>query len=136
MGALLMPPPSSREQAIEQAAKVWRIIGSPEWFDEASVRARTARAFDRGFHPQGSARQLVAILTHGNRKPRLAGVAVPTLVIHGKADPLVPVEGGMDTADAIAGAELLLIEGMGHDLPRPAWPQMVDAISRLTARAA
>ncbi len=135
MAALMMPPPQTREQAVEQAVKVWRIIGSPEWHDDDGVRARTGRAFDRGFHPSGSARQLVAILAHGNRKPRLGAVTAPALVIHGKADPLVPFAGGIDTAESIPGAELLLIDGMGHDLPRQVWPALVDSIGRLTERS-
>ena len=75
------------------------------------------------------ARQLAAVLTQKNRKPELGSVAVPTLVIHGVDDPLVPVEGGKDTAEAIPGAKLIIIDGMGHDLPHGgAWPQIVDAI--------
>ena len=69
------------------------------------------------------------MLADGDRKQRLRSVQVPTLVIHGKNDPLVPVEGGVDTADAVPGARLLVIEGMGHDLPRGAWPQILDAIA-------
>ena len=74
-------------------------------------------------------RQLLAILKGGNRKPELSKVTVPTLVIHGADDPLVPVEWGKDTADAAPGAELLIIEGMGHDLPRQVWPRIVEAIA-------
>ena len=93
----------------------------------------TAESYDRCYYPQGMARQLTAILAHGNRKPSLASVTAPTLVIHGADDPLVPVEGGKDTAEAIRGAELLIIEGMGHDLPHSgAWPQIIDAIAEHT----
>jgi pimeloyl-ACP methyl ester carboxylesterase len=79
----------------------------------------------------------VAVLTQQNRKPELGSVAVPTLVIHGADDPLVPVEGGKDTAEAIPGAELIIIDGMGHDLPHDgdgAWPQIVDAIANHTQK--
>ncbi len=76
------------------------------------------------------ARQLVAILANGNRKPKLGSIKVPTLVIHGGDDPLVPVEGGKETAESIPGAELVIIEGMGHSLPPEAWPQIVDAIAK------
>ena len=136
MAVLLSPPPSTRDAAIEQGVRTWRTIGSSGFpFDEANVRKRTALAYDRCFHPTGTARQLAAILAHGSRRARLAHVKIPTLVIHGEADPLVPVEGGRDTAASIPGAELLLIEGMGHDLPAGAWPRIVGAIAALTERA-
>jgi pimeloyl-ACP methyl ester carboxylesterase len=90
-------------------------------------------AFDRGFNPPGVARQMTAILASGSRRTKLRSVRIPTLVIHGTDDPLVPLAGGVDTADAIPGAERLFIEGMGHDLPRGAWPTIVDAITRLTS---
>ena len=136
MAVLMAPPPASRAQAIEQGVRAWRAIGSPEFPpDEARLRERIAQLFDRSFHPPGEARQLAAILAHGNRKPRLADVTAPTLVIHGAADPLVPLEGGRDTAAAIPGAELLVIEGMGHDLPPEVWPRLVAAISSHTERA-
>jgi pimeloyl-ACP methyl ester carboxylesterase len=110
---------------------VWRTIGSPGFpFDEEEVRERSERIFERGIHPAGVARQLVAILASGGRRQALGGLRAPTLVVHGAADPLIPVEGGRDTAAAIPGAELLEIEGMGHDLPRGAWPRIVDAIAR------
>jgi pimeloyl-ACP methyl ester carboxylesterase len=136
MAALVAPPAASREAAIEQGVRTWRVIGSPGFpLDEARIRERTARLFDRCFHPPGVARQLAAILAHGNRAPKLAAVRAPTLVIHGDADPLVPLEGGQDTADAIPGAELLVIEGMGHDLPPELWPHFASAIARHTERA-
>jgi len=92
--------------------------------------------YDRSNHPEGQARQLAAIMAHGNRAPLLASVRAPTLVIHGSDDPLVSVEGGKDTAAAIPGAELLLIPGMGHDMPAPLFPKLVDAISTHTHKAA
>ena len=92
-------------------------------------RKIAAQAFDRSLYPEGPARQLVAILTQENRRPALASVSVPTLVVHGADDPLVPVECGRNTAAAIPGAELMIIDGMGHDIPHSgAWPQIVDAI--------
>jgi pimeloyl-ACP methyl ester carboxylesterase len=136
LGALLAPPVAGREANVERGVATWRVIGSPGFpFDEPRIRERAGRAFDRGFHPEGVARQLSAILASGSRHERLAGVRAPTLVIHGQADPLVPAECGIDTADAVPGAELLLVEGMGHDLPRGAWPTILDAIAKLTARA-
>jgi pimeloyl-ACP methyl ester carboxylesterase len=136
MGVLLAPPPTTREEAIERSVIVFRTIGSPGFpFDENDIRSRAARGFDRGFNPAGTVRQLVAILASGNRKAALSAVRVPTLVIHGKDDPLVPFPAAQDTAAAIPGAELLAVDGMGHDMPRAVWPRMVDAISALTARA-
>jgi len=136
MGALTTPAPTEREAAIEHGVKLWRVIGSPGFrFDEAWVRDRAARAFDRGVSPAGFARQLVAILASGNRKPALGAVRTPSLVIHGAADPLVPLAGGRDTAEAIPGAELLVLEGMGHDLPKPLWTTFVDAIAKHAERA-
>ncbi len=136
MGALLAPPPTNREQSIERGVMVFRAIGSPGFpFDEAEIRQLAARSYDRGFNPTGVVRQMVAILASGSRKEALKSVHAPALVIHGKDDPLVPVEAGKDTAEAIPNARLLLIDGMGHDLPRPVWPQIIDAISALTASA-
>jgi pimeloyl-ACP methyl ester carboxylesterase len=136
MAVLMTPPPSDRAGSLDAAVRTWRTIGSPGFpFDEAKIRARAGRLYDRSFHPEGTARQLAAILAHGNRAERLRNVTTPTLVIHGAADPLVPLEGGRDTARSIPGAELLVIEGMGHDLPEGAWPTLVGAISEHTAKA-
>ena len=99
-------------------------------FDEDRIREREGRFFDRGLSPAGLARQLAAILASGSRKEALQSVTAPTLVIHGDADPLVPVEGGIDTADAIPGAELMIIEGMGHDLSPAVMPRVIEAIVR------
>jgi pimeloyl-ACP methyl ester carboxylesterase len=136
MGVLLAPPPTTREEAIQRSVVVFRTIGSPGFpFDEDDIRGRAARGFDRGFNPGGTVRQMVAILASGSRKEALKAVRVPTLVIHGKDDPLVPFPAGQDTAAAIPAAELLAIDGMGHDMPRAVWPRFIDAISALTARA-
>jgi pimeloyl-ACP methyl ester carboxylesterase len=138
MGALIAPPPWEREANIEHMIGVFRTIAGPGFpFDVEWTRRTMAASFDRCFCPQGMARQLVAILAQPNRKPALASVKAPTLVIHGTADPLVPVEGGKDTAQAIPGAQLILIEGMGHDLPHGgAWPRIVEAIAAHTLKAA
>ncbi len=135
--AVLMTPPSpDREGNIERGLKVFRAIGSPGFpFDEERIRDFAGRSFDRGFHPDGVARQICAILASGNRKPLLASVKCPTLVLHGKADPLVRFEAGVDTANAIPGAKLVAIEGMGHDLPRGTWPTIVNEICEVAARA-
>jgi pimeloyl-ACP methyl ester carboxylesterase len=132
------PPPPQREANIEHMIGVFRTIAGPGFpFDVEWTRQIMAQSFDRCFCPQGTARQLFAILTQPNRKPALASIKAPTLVIHGVADPLVPAEGGKDTARAIPGAQLILIEGMGHDLPHGgAWPQIVDAIAAHTHKVA
>jgi pimeloyl-ACP methyl ester carboxylesterase len=137
MRVLMTPAPTQRAAYIEHHVEVSKVIGSPGFpFDAEAVRARAARVFDRGVFPAGIARQLVAILASGNRKAALASVRAPTLVIHGTADPLVPIAGGRDTAEAVPGAELFEIEGMGHDLPREVWPRLVDAIAKHAGRSA
>lgn len=133
---LLAPAATDREGAIQRVIDTYRVIGSPGFeFDEAALRDRAGLSFDRAHDPAGVARQLAAILTTHDRTPDLAKVAVPTLVIHGSQDTLVDVSGGRATAAAVPGAELLLVEGMGHDLPRQMWPEILDRISALVARA-
>jgi pimeloyl-ACP methyl ester carboxylesterase len=135
MAMLVRPPVFERSAYIDQAVEIWRTIGSPGFpLDEQRVRGRAAAHFDRGYHPAGIARQLVAVVASGDRTAALGKVSTPSLVIHGAADPLVPIEGGKATAAAIPGASLLLIEGMGHDMPREVWPRIVGAISELTAK--
>lgn len=136
MAALLAPPPERREEAIEQGLRTWTTIGSPAYpADPAELRARIAADYDRCFYPEGTVRQLVAILATGDRTEGLARVRVPTLVIHGEADPLVTLTGGQATAEAIPGARLLTFPGMGHDLPRALWPEFVRAIAELAREA-
>jgi pimeloyl-ACP methyl ester carboxylesterase len=95
---------------------------------EQGARQVVLNAFERGVHPAGFARQLAAIFASGSRKEALHSVRVPTLVMHGEADPLVPLAGGIDTAQSIPDAKLHIIEGMGHELPPAAWPEIVEAI--------
>lgn len=129
---LLTPPPMEREANIIYTLDVWRTFSGKGFsLDQDWHRKIAAQAYDRSFYPEGVARQMAAVVTQNNRKPELGSVSVPTLVIHGADDPLVPVEGGKDTAEAIPGAELIIIDGMGHDLPHDgdgAWPRIVDAI--------
>jgi pimeloyl-ACP methyl ester carboxylesterase len=133
---LLGKAPSEREAYITHAAKMWSIIGSPGFErDELELRALLELSFERGPSPAGTARQLGAILASGDRRRELRAVQAPTLVIHGEADKLVSPSGGRATAKAIDGAELLTIPGMGHDLPREAWPQILGAIEQLARRA-
>jgi pimeloyl-ACP methyl ester carboxylesterase len=127
---LMAPPPATKEEYFERFANTWKVlrVGSfPE--DEALDPARAARTFERGLNPAGVGRQLRAILASGSRKERLRSVTASTLVIHGTVDPLVRPEGGKDTAASIPGAKLLMIEGMGHALPIPMWPQIIGAIA-------
>src|SRR6266542_3608830 len=129
-------PPATREGRIEHSIWVRRVLsGSLDPFDEADERRRSERAYDRSYYPMGAARQLVAVLAADSRLERLKDVKVPTLVIHGIDDSLVPVENGRRTAAAVPGARLLEFEGMGHELPERVWPQVVDAIEE-TARKA
>jgi pimeloyl-ACP methyl ester carboxylesterase len=135
-GRLAMGPAADREDAIQRSVDTFRAIGSPGFdFDETSVRDRAARSFDRCFLPSGQARQLAAVLGQSNRVPELQKLDLPSLVVHGAADPLVPVEGGRDTARAIPGAELWVVEGMGHDLPKAIYAELADRIANLTRRA-
>lgn len=134
--ALLAPRPADLDGNLDRVVSLFRVIGSPGFpFDEEWIRERERRAYERGHHPAGSLRQLVALLTASSRRDALGEVRVPALVVHGDADPLVPIEAGVATARAIPGAELLVIPGMGHDFPRPVWPRIIDAVTRLTARA-
>jgi pimeloyl-ACP methyl ester carboxylesterase len=116
--ALTMSPPRSRDEAIEQGAMLWRIIGSPGFtFDEDFIRNRAGEAYDRAFHPAGTGRQLAAIINQPDRTVELGNLQMPVLVIHGEADPLVDSSGGRATAAAIPGSQLKLVAGMGHSLP-------------------
>jgi pimeloyl-ACP methyl ester carboxylesterase len=132
MELFLTPAPEEREAYIEHHAKRSKVIWGSLNYDEEDVLQRATREYDRAFYPQGMARQFVAAFAHGDRKSRLASVTAPTLVIQGAEDPLIPVENGKDTAEAIPGAELLIVDGMGHSLPRDAWPKIVDAIAKHT----
>jgi pimeloyl-ACP methyl ester carboxylesterase len=133
--ALLAPPPTNRAEAIERAVRNQKILGSPGYpMDEAWIREIAGQAYDRGFDPLGVARQQLAIYASGDRTTALAHVRAPALVVHGDADPLVQLPGGQATAAALPDAELLVIPGMGHNLPRAIWPTLVAAISRLADR--
>ncbi|WP_238342978.1 alpha/beta fold hydrolase [Nocardioides cynanchi] len=134
--AMLRPIKPGREAYAESSVAMWRMIGSPGFdHDDNRIREAAREAYDRGVSSAGALRQMLAILTQPNRSPALRGVRVPTLVVHGLADRMVHVSGGRATAAAVPGAELLLIDGMGHDLPADLYPTLVDAISRVVARA-
>jgi pimeloyl-ACP methyl ester carboxylesterase len=137
MELLLAPAPRERDPYIQHMTVLFKAMAGRGFaFDEAWTRMITGRAYDRSFSPEGTARQVYAVMTQGNRKKALASVTVPTLVIHGTDDPVVPWEAGRDTAEAIPRAELMLIDGMGHDLPHGgAWPRIVEAIAAHTSKA-
>jgi pimeloyl-ACP methyl ester carboxylesterase len=133
---LLRRAPEEREAFIEYNTRVFEAIGSRGLpFDRERVRAMVARSYDRGRDPAGPGRQLGAIIASGDRSAELRKIRVPTLVIHGSKDRMVAKSGGVATARAIPGARLMIVDGMGHDLPEAAWPQLVEAIAA-HARAA
>lgn len=134
---LLAPAPSERTAYIEHMVALFRAMAGRGFaFDEGWTRATTARAYDRSFSPEGTARQVSAAMNQPDRRSALHSVTAPSLVIHGTDDPVIPAEAGRDTAEAIPGAALMLVEGMGHDLPHGgAWPQIVEAIAKHTAKA-
>ncbi len=136
IGALLSPPAATRDEAIERTVSIVRVIGSPGFeLDEADLRWRTGLAYDRADDPVGVGRQLVAIAASGARTSALESVSVPALVLHGADDPLVDVSGGRATARAIPGAELIVFDGMGHNLPRELWAEIARRIGALVQRA-
>lgn len=132
---MLRPAARDRDGYIRDHLQTYREIGSPEFgFDADRRRELAGLMFDRGIHPAGSARQMAAIVTAGDRTESLRGLRIPTTVIHGDADPLVNQSGGRATAAAIPDARLVIMPGMGHDLPRQLWPEIVDAIAENAAR--
>ncbi|GAA2403801.1 alpha/beta hydrolase [Streptomyces glaucosporus] len=136
VAVLAAPAPRDREEAVERAVRSAAAIGSPAHpVPAGELRERAAAAYDRSHRPEGFARQYAAILASPDRTAGLHAVTVPTLVVHGAEDPLVHRSGGEATAAAVPGAELMVIPGMGHDLPEPLWPDIVDAVARNAARA-
>ena len=135
MQALLTRPPTERAEYIEHSVRVAKIIGSPRYQDEAVTRERAARRYDRSFYPEGAGRQLAAVAGSAPRADGLRQLRVPTLVVHGRADPLVQLSGGDRTAELVPGANLLVLHDMGHDLPEALWPLLTDAILSHTTHA-
>jgi len=133
---LMQAPATTREAAIAQGLEAARITGSPGYPADEEWRAELmGQLWDQGLDPAGAARQLMAIYASGDRTEAVRGIAVPTLVVHGDSDPLINVSAGRRTAELIGGAQLLIIPGMGHDLPRQVWPAIVDAVSAVADRA-
>ena len=130
LAVLFKAPAADQAAYFESYAQTWKVLRAGSFpLDEARDLARAGQTWTRGLNPAGSARQLVAILASGSRKEALAAVRVPTLVLHGDADPLVPLACGVDTAESVPGAKLVVIKGMGHALPISMWPQIIDAIA-------
>jgi pimeloyl-ACP methyl ester carboxylesterase len=133
---ILRRPPRDRDGYVEALVKVFGVIGSPGFDrDVEGLRDMVAQSFDRGVSAAGTGRQLAAILATGHRAAALRRIQAPTVVIHGAADRLISPSGGRATARAIPGAKLVLIRGMGHDLPRGAWPDIVEAIAQNANRS-
>jgi pimeloyl-ACP methyl ester carboxylesterase len=129
--------PNDRDAYVEYFLRVFTLIGSPAYpAEEERTRELAAATYDRCHYPAGTARQLGAIMSSGSRTAGLRELDVPTVVIHGEADPLVPLRAGLATARAIPNAELIKIPGMGHDMPKALWPTYVDAIAKNAERAA
>jgi pimeloyl-ACP methyl ester carboxylesterase len=127
-------PVTKRDAYLRQYVKIWRTLTGDKFpFEAAKTRRQGEVAYERGPNPAGAARQMLAIIASGDRRDALRRLAVPTLVIHGTNDPLVRFAAAPDLASAIPGAKLVAIDGMGHTLPRPAWPQVIDAIAAHTA---
>ncbi len=135
MAVLMAPRPTDREGAIAAAVHAAQVTSGPGYpIDADYLRERATLMFERSFTPAAAARHIVALAAHGNHAPRLAAVTAPTLVIHGSADPLVPVEGGRDTAKSIPGAELVEIEGLGHGIPPQLWTRLADLVAAHTQK--
>lgn len=135
MAVLLTPPRAERNQNIEQSVANWKILfGLKYHFNEKYFQEIFAKVYDRNFYPKGIARQFAAILASGSRNNMLKELKIPSLVIHGDADPLIPVEAGKDTAQSIPNAELLIIDGMGHIMPDEVADQIKEAIIKNTKK--
>jgi pimeloyl-ACP methyl ester carboxylesterase len=149
-GARRLPGPSLRVRSalisrpsapgfdgvVSHYVELYKLIGSPGYpSTDAWLHQRMTLAVRRSYRPRGAARQLAAIAADGDRTPLLQRVGVPTQVLHGAADPLIPVAAGHDLARRIAGARLDVVEGMGHDLPPALWPRFVSTIEAAAGRA-
>ncbi len=134
--ALLTPSGETLDDIIERAVANAHVMGGKGFpIDAEAIKMRAKMDYERSFHPQGVARQMAAIAATGNRRPHLEKLNIPTLVIHGSDDPLVPITGGIDTHEAIPNSTLKIVEGMGHDLPEPAWPEIVESITEHTTKS-
>jgi pimeloyl-ACP methyl ester carboxylesterase len=128
-------PEGNKEAYVERAVKLFRAVGSKKYFDEQYIRDAAEEGWERGVDFAGTARQLAAITADGNRTKMLKRIKVPTLVIHGQDDKLIAPSGGRATARAVPGAKLMKVDGMGHDMPRQVWPQLIEGIVQTASRA-
>lgn len=126
-------PAADFDEAVEAAVRLAKAIGSPDYWDEESQRARQRAFLERNHDPAGTGRQLAATFSSGSRSEGLVALDVPTLVIHGTADRLVTPSGGRRTAELVPGARLVEVEGMGHDLIEPFWQTYLDSTGELLA---
>jgi pimeloyl-ACP methyl ester carboxylesterase len=134
--ALTEAAPKEREAYMDYSVRTGRVFtGDGFPYDAEARRELAGRVYDRAFDPAGIARQMAAVVASGSRAEGLAALTVPSLVIHGSSDPLIPLAAGQATADAIPGAQMVVVDGMGHDLPPGAWPPIVEALARHTQRS-
>lgn len=133
---LISPSGPTREAYVARSTLVWGLIGSPAYPPTSEeIRDKALTTYERGISASGVLRQMMAVLTQPNRGPRLRELRIPTLVVHGTADKMVHASGGRATAAAVPGAELLLVDGMGHDLPSALFETFADAVRRTADRA-
>jgi len=133
MEALTSERVDDPDHAMDRAVEVNKVIGSPGFpRDEERLRKKGLEAYERGYYPAGVNRQMAAVITNGDRSEKLRQLKVPAMIIHGADDPLVPVTGGIDTHENISGSELIIIDGMGHDLPMGAWDEIIAGITSVT----
>lgn len=131
----IMQPVDGFEARVDQGVELARIIGTTWTFDEDRVRERTERLIQRSYDPDGTSRQMMAILASGSRAEGLSRLDLPTVVMHGDADPLVDVSGGVRTAELVPGSDLRLLEKMGHDVPPQYWDRVLDGVLSAIGRA-
>ncbi len=130
MAVVMTPMPREKDRYVNAFVKAYRYLKGPLTpLDEPAIRRLGIRCFERGIHPAGVVRQLAAIIASESRKEALKKVRIPTVVIHGDSDPLLPVECGIDTVNAIPGARIKILKGVGHELPPVVWEEVVDAIA-------
>ncbi|MEP6658972.1 MAG: alpha/beta hydrolase [Acidimicrobiales bacterium] len=134
--AILSAPAAEREAYIAQSLEHWKIWASRYHGGAEALTERLGRQYDRMFYPEGATRQLGAIIASGERSKGLSALEMPTVVIHGRQDTLIQPSGGERTAELVPGSRLLMLDGMGHDLPAPLWPAIIDAIVANAERSA
>lgn len=135
IAALTGEPPAERAEYIATTVENAAVFCSSRYYDRDEAEKRVAAAYDRAFYPEGMMRQMAAVRASGHRADGLRSLSTPTLVIHGRDDTLIMPKGGERTAELIPGANLLLLNDMGHDLPRPLWPLIIDAMISHTTHA-